>query len=53
MRQRAIPVEEVALAYELRTEGISWKRIGIVLGHHPIHLRDALAYVIRNGFRRA
>lgn len=53
MRKRAIPIEEVALAYELRTEGISWKRVGIVLGHNPIHLRDSLAYVIKKGFRRS
>ena len=52
MKRRAIPIEDVALAYELRTEGISWKRIGIALGHHPMHLTDALEYLIKNGFRR-
>lgn len=48
---RKIPVSELALAYELRCEGVCWKQICRGLGHEHIHLRNALNYVLEHGFR--
>lgn len=39
-----IPIQDLALAYELRTMGCCWKLIGIGLGHETEKLKDAVRY---------
>lgn len=51
MCHRRIPLSELALAYELRTDGVPWKRIALAIGQDPTHLRDAVQYVVAHGFR--
>lgn len=44
--------EEIALAMELRQEGITWKIIGIGLGKTAEAVRTAINYAKRHGLRR-
>ena len=46
MRPATIPQNELALAYELRQEGCSWKAIAAGLGHTDVELRNAVAHRI-------
>lgn len=48
-RPRKFTYEDIALAYELRTEGAAWKLIERYLGDG---IRDSLNHVIANGMRR-
>lgn len=43
--------EDLALAYELRQEGYSWKRIAQLVGLDRKPLYDAVRYVVRNGLK--
>jgi hypothetical protein len=49
VRPSLIPANELALAYELRHSGVSWKNIGIGLGRHPAAIRSAVYCAIRRG----
>ena len=44
-----IPINELALAYELRCEGATWKRIGVGLGYDPVDLYNAVRRMRRHG----
>lgn len=46
-----IPLNELALAYELRQEGCCWKRIALGLGRDHEKLKQAVNYTVRCGFK--
>lgn len=51
-RPRSIPIEGLALAYELREEyGMPWKVIARHLGHDPYALNCAVCRAVRFGLR--
>jgi hypothetical protein len=51
-RPRSIPVEDLALAYELRAEyGMCWKSIARQMGYDHQQLCDAVNHVIVNGLQ--
>lgn len=52
-RPRSISVADVALAYEMATEGVGWTRIGRALGYHPERLKHALKYLKTHGYKKA
>lgn len=50
-RPTVIPNADLALAYELRQEGIGWKAIGRALGVEWETLRKAVSRAIRHGLK--
>jgi len=53
-RQRAIPIETLAFAYELRQEyGMRWKQIGRLTGYDAGLIYDAVYRAIKGGISNA
>lgn len=49
MKHRRMPLEELALAYELRQEGCCWGRIALGLGCSAAYLEQAVRDLTRGG----
>jgi len=49
----SIPYEDLAFAYELRTEGICWKLIASSLGVECDSLKHAIGRVKKYGMKKA
>jgi len=50
MRKRRLTKHDIALAMELRQEGISWKVIGYHLGFHYDYLQSCVSKAKKQGF---
>ena len=48
-RPLCIPIEDLAVAYEMRAEGVAWKFIGRYLGHDPEAMKSAIYRIERVG----
>lgn len=45
-------LDELALAYELRQEGCSWKRIAQGIGGDPLLMAAQVSHLVANGIRK-
>lgn len=45
-------LDDLAIAYELRQEGCTWKRIAIGLGGDPLLIAAQVSHLVRNGISK-